>query len=47
MLTAIGIDGNKGIVSIAYAIVEGENKESWCKFLELLKRNLEIDYVSQ
>ncbi|XP_031120947.1 uncharacterized protein LOC116024186 [Ipomoea triloba] len=30
MLTAIGIDGNEGIFHIAYAIVEGENKDSWC-----------------
>ncbi|XP_031112077.1 uncharacterized protein LOC116016053 [Ipomoea triloba] len=47
MLTAIGIIGNESIFPIAYAIVEGENKESWCWFLGLLARDLEIDYGSQ
>ncbi|XP_019179532.1 PREDICTED: uncharacterized protein LOC109174735 [Ipomoea nil] len=47
MLTAVGIDGNEGLFPIAYAIVEGENKDSWYWFLKLLCTDLEIDNVSQ
>ncbi|XP_031120889.1 uncharacterized protein LOC116024127 [Ipomoea triloba] len=42
MLIAIGIDANDSIFPLAYAIVEGENKQSWCWFLEFLKRDLLI-----
>ncbi|XP_019173819.1 PREDICTED: uncharacterized protein LOC109169391 [Ipomoea nil] len=42
LLTAISIDGNDSIFPLAYAIVEGEKKESWTWFLELLKTDLEI-----
>lgn len=49
LLTAIGIDGNEGIFPLAYAVVEGENKDSWFWFLEFLKKDLvlglnEADY---
>ncbi|XP_031091088.1 uncharacterized protein LOC115996087 [Ipomoea triloba] len=47
MLTAIGMDANEGIYPIAYALVEGENTQSWSWFLHLLCRDLQIDYVSQ
>ncbi|XP_019194863.1 PREDICTED: uncharacterized protein LOC109188688 isoform X2 [Ipomoea nil] len=47
MLTPVGIDGNEGLFPIAYAIVEGENKDSWYWFLKLLCTDLEIDNVSQ
>ncbi|XP_019161841.1 PREDICTED: uncharacterized protein LOC109158380 [Ipomoea nil] len=42
MLIAIGIDGNDSIFPLAYAIVEGETKQSWCWFLEFLKTDLSI-----
>ncbi|XP_019155169.1 PREDICTED: uncharacterized protein LOC109152038 [Ipomoea nil] len=37
LLTATAMDPNDGIFPLAYAIVEGENKESWTWFLALLK----------
>ena len=37
LLIAIGVDGNNQVVSIAFALVESENSESWLWFLKLLK----------
>ncbi|XP_019154357.1 PREDICTED: uncharacterized protein LOC109150834 [Ipomoea nil] len=42
LLTAVGVDANDGIFPLAYAIVEGETKDSWIWFLELLKKDLGI-----
>ena len=42
ILTAIGIDCNKQIVSIAFAFVENENTESWYWFLEHLKNHVVV-----
>jgi hypothetical protein len=36
LLTAIGTDPNDQMLPIAYAVVEGETKETWAWFLELL-----------
>lgn len=36
LLAAIGMDPNDQILPIAFAVVEGETKESWKWFLELL-----------
>ncbi|XP_019171413.1 PREDICTED: uncharacterized protein LOC109166969 [Ipomoea nil] len=41
------MDPNDEIFPIAYAMVEGENKESWSWFLALLKHDLGIDVVSE
>ena len=35
--TAIGVDANQQILPLAFAFVEGENKESWLWFLRHLK----------
>ncbi|XP_019152456.1 PREDICTED: uncharacterized protein LOC109149253 [Ipomoea nil] len=43
LLTATAMDPNDGIFPLAYAIVEGENKQSWTWFLALLKFDLGID----
>ncbi|XP_031111950.1 uncharacterized protein LOC116015922 [Ipomoea triloba] len=42
MLTIVSVDANDSIFPLAYAIVEGEKKESWSWFLQLLKEDLEI-----
>ncbi|KAK6777852.1 hypothetical protein RDI58_024570 [Solanum bulbocastanum] len=42
LLTAVGIDGNDNIYPIAFAIVEGELKETWKWFLTLLDEDLGI-----
>ena len=42
ILTAIRIDCNKQIVSIAFAFVENENTESWYWFLERLKNHVVV-----
>ncbi|XP_019162689.1 PREDICTED: uncharacterized protein LOC109159120 [Ipomoea nil] len=47
MLTAIGVDANDSIFPIAYAIVEGENKDSWCWFLKLLKTDIGLNNLRQ
>ena len=39
----MGKDGNKHIFPIAWAVVEGENQESWSWFLELLMKDLKIN----
>ncbi|VFQ87628.1 unnamed protein product [Cuscuta campestris] len=43
MLVANGVDSNENIFPFAYAIVEGENKESWTWFLDLLTFDLELN----
>ncbi|VFQ70707.1 unnamed protein product [Cuscuta campestris] len=43
MLVANGVDSNENIFPLAYAIVEGENKESWTWFLDLLTLDLELN----
>lgn len=40
LLTAIGTDPNDQMLPIAYAVVEGETKESWAWFLDLLVKDL-------
>jgi hypothetical protein len=40
LLAAIGRDPNDQMLPIAYAVVEGETKESWKWFLELLIADL-------
>ncbi|XP_031127717.1 uncharacterized protein LOC116029817 [Ipomoea triloba] len=47
LLTAVGVDGNESIFPISYAIVENENKDSWKWFLSLLKKDLQLDAISQ
>ncbi|XP_031101891.1 uncharacterized protein LOC116005794 [Ipomoea triloba] len=42
LLTATAMDPNDGIFPIAYALAEGESKESWSWFLALLKHDLRI-----
>ena len=37
ILTAIGVDCNNQIVSLAFAFVENENLDSWYWFLEQVK----------
>ena len=36
LLVAVGIDGNDGMYPIAFVVREGETKDSWSWFLELL-----------
>ncbi|KAH0712686.1 hypothetical protein KY289_008645 [Solanum tuberosum] len=43
LLSAVTLDGNNNIFPIAYAIVEKENKETWCWFLTYLMNDLEIE----
>ncbi|XP_073024205.1 uncharacterized protein [Primulina eburnea] len=40
LLTAVGLDPNNNIFPIAYALVEGETKDSWMCFLRLLDNNI-------
>ncbi|KAK4385541.1 hypothetical protein Sango_2678100 [Sesamum angolense] len=42
-LTAVGIDANNNIFSIAYAVVENENKDSWVWFLTLLEEDISFE----
>ncbi|XP_075473312.1 uncharacterized protein LOC142504315 [Primulina tabacum] len=40
LLTAVGLDLNNNIFPIAYALVEGETKDSWMWFLRLLDNDI-------
>ncbi|XP_024968723.1 uncharacterized protein LOC112508172 isoform X2 [Cynara cardunculus var. scolymus] len=40
LLIAIAIDGNEGFIPVAFAIVDVEDDNSWCWFLELLKTSI-------
>ena len=42
LLSAVGMDGNNQMFPIAWAVVEGENRESWTWFIELLMQDLHI-----
>ena len=42
ILTAIGVDANQQILPLAFAFVEGENKESWLWFLVFVFRKLTV-----
>ena len=42
LLSAVGKDGNDKMYPISWAVVEGENENSWKWFIELLMENLEI-----
>ncbi|XP_031111982.1 uncharacterized protein LOC116015956 [Ipomoea triloba] len=42
LLTAVGVDGDNSLFPIAFAIVEGELKDSWTWFLEQLDNDLDI-----
>lgn len=42
LLSAVGIDGNDCIYPIAWSMVNRETKESWTKFLQVLKQDLRI-----
>ncbi|KAJ9548704.1 LOW QUALITY PROTEIN: hypothetical protein OSB04_021247 [Centaurea solstitialis] len=40
LLIAIAVDGNEGFIPVAFAIVDVEDDNSWCWFLELLKTSI-------
>ncbi|XP_057775297.1 uncharacterized protein LOC130994270 [Salvia miltiorrhiza] len=42
LLTTVGKDGNEGIVPIAWAVVNKENKNNWRWFMNWLKQGLEL-----
>ncbi|KAL4282037.1 hypothetical protein GQ457_03G025760 [Hibiscus cannabinus] len=49
LLAAVGVDANDCIYPIAFAVVDSENHSSWCWFLEILAKDLELTnshYVS-
>ncbi|XP_019150966.1 PREDICTED: uncharacterized protein LOC109147763 [Ipomoea nil] len=47
LLTAVGIDANESLFPIAYAVVEGENKDFWTWFLQFLKKDLKLGPLVQ
>ncbi|XP_077226233.1 uncharacterized protein LOC143859400 [Tasmannia lanceolata] len=40
LLIAVGVDGNNGLVPLAFGVVDNENEDSWCWFLYLVKRHV-------
>ncbi|XP_071688705.1 uncharacterized protein [Rutidosis leptorrhynchoides] len=46
ILSDVGVDSNNGIYSLAYAILEGENYNSWSWFLECLRDDLDLTSMS-
>ncbi|XP_057791225.1 uncharacterized protein LOC131008359 [Salvia miltiorrhiza] len=47
LLTAVGKDGNDGIVPIAWAVVNKENKNNWRWFMMWLKKELNLEEGGQ
>ena len=43
LLAAIGRDANDRMYPLAWAMVEGENNDSWEWFMEQLRKSLEIN----
>lgn len=43
LLSAIGRDGNNQMFPISWVVVEGENRDSWEWFLNLLREDLQLD----
>ncbi|CAN1121220.1 hypothetical protein LINPERHAP2_LOCUS649 [Linum perenne] len=42
ILTAVGKDGNNQMFPIVWAIVEGENRDSWGWFIEIIQEELNL-----
>ncbi|CAN1130545.1 hypothetical protein LINPERHAP2_LOCUS26205 [Linum perenne] len=42
ILTAVGKDGNNQMFPIAWAVVEGENRDSWGWFITILQEELNL-----
>ncbi|KAL0298709.1 UNVERIFIED_CONTAM: hypothetical protein Sradi_6530700 [Sesamum radiatum] len=42
LLTAVGVDPNNNLYSIAYAVVQRENRDTWEWFLTVLKQDLNV-----
>ena len=42
LLSAVGRDGNNQMFPIAWAVVEGENQDSWTWFLKMMMQDLGI-----
>ncbi|KAL3358882.1 hypothetical protein AABB24_015792 [Solanum stoloniferum] len=45
LLTSVGVDGNNNMYPVAFAVVEGELKETWHWFLTLLDEDLRISQI--
>ncbi|CAN1156940.1 hypothetical protein LINPERHAP2_LOCUS21242 [Linum perenne] len=43
ILTAVGKDGNHQMFPIAWAVVEGENRDSWGWFIEIIQEELNLE----
>ena len=39
-MIAIGVDPDNQLVPLAFALAEGENNDSWCWFLKLVRQNV-------
>ena len=40
LMIAIGVDPDNQLVPLAFALAEGENNDSWCWFLKLVRQNV-------
>ena len=47
LLVALGLDGNNGYFSIAYVVVQQENKSNWLYFFKALKKCFENEDMSK
>jgi transposase-like protein len=40
LMIAIGVDPNNQLVPLAFTLAEGENDDSWCWFMSLVRQNV-------
>jgi transposase-like protein len=39
LMIAVGVDPDSQLVPLAFALAEGENDDSWCWFMKLVRQN--------
>ena len=41
-MIAVGVDPDNQLISLAFALAEGENNDSWCWFMKFMRQNVSV-----